>query len=453
MLKKSGSKWGLSLAKSTALNVRSVAAQLITAVIRDHQSLSALMEPAKLKVPSNERALLQELVYGTLRWQHKYAGLTRRLLKKQPKNKDHDLLSLIWLGLYQLEFMRIPEHAAVDETVKTCQKLRLGWAKGVLNGVLRNFIRQQDTIVSELSEAERCSVPDWLYEHVTQQWGKELASQVFNGWQAYPPFTLRVNLEEGITARDYAKKLSIDTIQTSFFENVPSALTLTPAIDVNDLPGFSCGTVSVQDGAAQLAAPLLVDGIKGRERPRILDACAAPGGKTAHLLQMVDAEVVALDVDPLRLKAVSQNLQRINKSAKLVAAEAQNLDSWWDGNGFDAILLDAPCSGTGVIRRHPDIKHLRRPEDIAKLAALQAELLAKLWITLKPGGQLLYVTCSLMQQENEQQIRQFVTTHKDASLEALQVPYAQVREPGWQILPGQSNLDGFYFARLRKADV
>lgn len=431
-----------------ALDTRVAAARIIAALLTQSQSLSRSLPDYGQQVAPRDKALLQELCFGTARWQPRLQLITEHLLDKPLKAKDADIHALLLLGLYQLCFTRIPDHAAINSCVEACKKLKKPWAARVLNGVLRNFQRRRATLEAELAgtEAYRFSHPDWFTDLVHQAWPGD--------WQAlleannqHPPMTLRVN-QKRISRDDYAAELTAAGIAFTATAHSPVGLTLTQPQAPEALPGFTQGEASVQDEAAQLAATLL-DLAPGQ---RVLDACCAPGGKTCHVLETEPnlASLTALDVDAQRLTSVQENLNRLGLEADLVAADAGQIDSWWDGVPFDRILLDAPCSATGVIRRHPDIKLLRRDTDIAKLAALQLQLLDAAWTTLAPGGLLVYATCSVLPQENEQVIAQFLDQNDAAEHRAIAAAWGKARPFGRQLFPQPGGHDGFYYACLHK---
>ncbi len=430
--------------KSLKGNPRAIAARIVAQVMVDGRSLSRALEtipPAAV----DDQPLIQEMCYGVMREYHRLSLIIAELLKKPLKEKDGDVQALLLLGLYQLMSMRVPDHAAVSETVAATAALKKPWARGMVNGVLRNFQRRQDELLAKVdgSEEGRWSHPQWLIDAVREAWPED--------WQALltannqrPPMTLRVNA--GTSAGDYLAELSKLEIDARGSAITASAIQLEQPQDVTLLPGFAGGRVSVQDEAAQQAAGLmaLADG------QRVLDVCAAPGGKTGHMLELAELEMVAVDVDVDRLQRVTENLQRLGKSAQCVVGDAREPEAWWDGQLFDRILLDAPCSATGVIRRHPDIKWLRQAEDIPALVELQAQILDAIWLLLKPGGMLLYATCSVLPQENARQIAAFLARQADAQHKALNVAWGQAAEFGCQVLTGTANMDGFYYACLEK---
>ncbi|MEN8215656.1 MAG: 16S rRNA (cytosine(967)-C(5))-methyltransferase RsmB [Pseudomonadota bacterium] len=423
------------------MDARSIATQILTQVIGHRHSLSDCLDThlSRLNDP-RDRALAQALCYGVLRWQPRLQALLQRLLRKPAK--DYDIQVLLLIGIYQQLYLRIPSHAAIAATVNVTRSLKKPWATGLVNAVLRNFQRQRDALLTTVDTniSVKLAHPPWLIKKLQQNWPSQWET-VAGANNAHPPLTLRVN------ARSMSRDTYLEQIAATPTPYTDCGITLEHAIDVQQIPGFTQGWVSVQDGAAQLAAPLL-DVPAGA---RVLDACAAPGGKTAHLLERYEiGTLLALDNQPARVQKLANTLQRLQLSAELRCADASQPDTWWDGQAFDRILLDVPCSGSGVIRRHPDIKYLRQYNDIATLAAQQARLLEALWPLLIPGGQLLYVTCSVFAEENYLQIQKFLATYADATETVLVADWGHALPYGRQILPGENNLDGFYYARLTK---
>ncbi|WP_417606128.1 16S rRNA (cytosine(967)-C(5))-methyltransferase RsmB [Oceanimonas baumannii] len=429
------------------MKTRAAAANIVHRVINQGQSLSALLPRYQQEVAPKDRALLQELCFGTLRWYSRLDAIAKQLLEKPLKGKYQPVHALLLVGLYQLLYTRIPAHAALAETVAACKRIKADPFKGLVNGVLRNVQRQQQELeakVDALPQLQQAH-PNWLMKRLQQAYPEQ--------WQAimaannrHPPMWIRVN--EGHHSRDqYMSLLADNGIEASPDPLAAQALRLARPADVSTLPGFAQGHCSVQDAAAQMAAQLL-DAQPGE---LVLDACAAPGGKTAHILERQPAlsQLVAIDMDADRLQRVDQNLERIGLTATVLQGDASRPENWWQGPPFDRILLDAPCSATGVIRRHPDIKWLRRPEDIAQLAALQSQILDTLWQQLKPGGMLLYATCSILPDENREQIKAFLARTPDAVHQPLHAGDT-VAQPGWQLLPGDDERDGFYYARIAK---
>jgi len=435
------------LAVKSNPTVRLAAVSVINRVATEGQSLSSLLPHAFKSLPPERRALAQELTYGTLRWWYRLDALLARLIDKPVRGKDSDIHCLLLLGLYQLEYMTIPPHAAVSETVEVTARLNKKWARGLVNAVLRRYQREREELSRKLSgdlEA-RYAHPDWLIDALKQGWPEQWQG-ILEANNQRPPMTLRC-ARNRLNRELYLQELEQSGIEAFATPHSVDAITLQHPQDVEGLPGFMQGRVSVQDGAAQLAATLLAP----QPGMRILDACAAPGGKTGHILELCrDIEVVALDVDERRLQRVADNLARLELKAELLCGDAAKPDSWWDRKPFDRILLDAPCSATGVIRRHPDIKLLRQATDIDSLVTLQATILNALWPLLKPGGMLVYSTCSILPQENNRQIQHFLAVVGDARERGLDVQWGTTVAAGRQILPGQDGMDGFYYACIEK---
>ncbi|WP_286234188.1 16S rRNA (cytosine(967)-C(5))-methyltransferase RsmB [Thalassotalea sediminis] len=423
-------------------NVRALAAKCCFAVVDKGRSLADELPNIQEHVDGKDKALLQEICYGVLRYLPELESYTRQLIEKPLTGKQRVAHFLILVGIYQLKYMRIPDHAAVAETVNGAKPLKQFHLKNLINGVLRNFQRQQLSIPATQPDAIKYNHPSWFI--------KKLQMGYPNTWQEIlsanmekPPMWLRVN-QKRTTVDEYQSRLLDNNIKIKHLDHFSKAICLTAPIDVNKLPGFFDGDVSIQDGAAQQAAALLA--VKPDEH--VLDCCAAPGGKTCHILEISpnNIDVTAIDIDQTRLDRVEENLQRLSLRATTVAGDASKSD-WWNGKLFDRILLDAPCSGTGVIRRHPDIKWLRKAPDIENLVKLQKQILKNVWSLLKPGGTLLYATCSILPEENKEQIQNFIATNEDAKL----IPLAQTKQDiGWQILPNEQAMDGFYYAKLEK---
>jgi 16S rRNA (cytosine967-C5)-methyltransferase len=430
------------------LATRAAAAEVIAKVLRG-QSLSALLPEYSSKIDEKDRPLLKELCFGSLRWYPQIAIILKGLIEKPLREKDLEIQGLVASGIYQLMHMRIAEHAIINETVSAVGNLNRPWAKGLVNAVLRNFQRQQQDILDKEAEnlVFQTAHPKWLLKKINDAWPSEIASQIIKANNQRAPMTLRVN-DLHTSREDYLSTLEDAGIVASATDYSAQGVLLETPRDVTELPGFSDGYISVQDEAAQLAAHLLLLG----SGQRVLDACCAPGGKTCHILESQPdlTSLLAIDLEPRRLVRVTENLERLGLEAELKAADANNLDSWWDGNAFDRILLDAPCSATGVIRRHPDIKILRKPADIDKLASIQTQILVSLWQTLKPGGILLYATCSVLPAENDQIIRAFITSQDDAQLMPIDAIWGIATDHGRQLFPLENGNDGFYYSRLKK---
>ena len=430
------------------MNPRLAAARALAAVLNGKASLGSSLPPLLDKVEPRDRSLAQDLAFGTARWQPRLQLLADKLLQKPFKAADRDVEALLLVGLYQLLHTRIPAHAALGETVACVDKLKKSSLKGLLNAVLRNAQREHEAIFAELERDPvlHTAHPRWLQKRLKADWPEQ--------WQAicaanneHPPLLLRVNRRHG--SRDsYLAELNQAGIDAAACLYSRDGIRLLTPCDVKTLPGFAEGRVSVQDEAAQLAADLL----DLASAQRVLDACAAPGGKTCHLLEAQPglAEVIALDLEPGRLARVQENLDRLQLEATLIAADGRDVVHWWDGKPFQRILLDAPCSATGVIRRHPDIKLTRQADDISALAQLQGELLDALWPTLEVGGVLLYATCSVLPQENSDTIGAFLARTPGARELDIAGPFGLKPAHGRQLLPQVDGHDGFYYAKLIK---
>jgi 16S rRNA (cytosine967-C5)-methyltransferase len=428
------------------MQARAAAARVLARVIRHGASLDSALPEILQKVSGDDRGLVSELSYGTLRWQPRLAALAKKLLHRPPRAKDSDIAALLLLGLYQLQHTRIPAHAAVTETVAGAGALGKRWASGMINASLRRYLRERETLDAMVDKDPACALahPPWLIDRLQEAW-PDTWTAVATANNTRAPMALRVNLIQG-TRSDYLDRLAANGHQAEPIAHTETGLTLAKPCDVSELPGFATGAVSVQDGAAQLAAPLLAPPAGGR----VLDACAAPGGKTAHLgeWQPQLGALLALDHAEARLARLRDNLARTGVEATVMAADAGDPSGWWNGETFDAVLLDAPCSGSGVIRRHPDIKLLRRASDLPQLAVNQARMLSALWPLVAPGGCLLYATCSVLPEENDLQISNFLAAHADAQEDEIAADWGHACRHGRQILPGEDTMDGFYYARL-----
>ncbi|WP_111979726.1 16S rRNA (cytosine(967)-C(5))-methyltransferase RsmB [Algibacillus agarilyticus] len=429
------------------LNNRAIAATLICQVLDKGVSLSDGMVKQTHALAPGDKGQIQDFVYSTLRQLPTFSFCLNQLTEQKLSKELNITRYLICLGMYQLTTDRVAAHAAIAETVEACRQLGFEKLTGLVNGVLRNFERQKESLLEKAKAAGlqvSSNHPQWLLSMLKKAYPKGFKKIVKANLQ-HPPFWLRVNTKVN-DASSFCQALDALEIPYQQDKKYENTLLLEQAVAVSKLPDFSIGSCAVQDKAAQQAA-LLLDAQPGE---RILDACAAPGGKTAHILSHTPdvKEVVALDVSDERLKRVTENLTRLQLNATVVTGDAAE-STWWDGALFDRILLDAPCSATGVIRRHPDIMYLRRETDIATLAALQNKILQQMWAMLKPGGTLVYATCSVLPAENKEQITAFLQQQPDAKL----IPIFNTetdQDPGWQILPGVQNMDGFYYAKLQK---
>ena len=417
-------------------NIQLAATQIVQQVLVDGRNLNQVLDESlrrKTVWTPAQRAALQDLSYGTLRFYGQLNSILDLLLHKHMT--DNRISYLLLVALYQLQYSKAAPHAVVDFAVRSADILNPK-IRGLVNAILRNFLRNQADLLAQaaLKPEGRYSHPQWWIDELNAQYG-ENAAAILEAGNQHPPMTLRVNQRRGTTA-DYLAKLSSSGIAARHIQ--PDALQLDKPVSVDKLPGFFDGLVSVQDAGAQYAARLL-DVSNGM---RVLDACAAPGGKTAHMLEMADVEMVALDKDEKRLLRVAENLQRLELSATLLVGDAANPADWWDGKPFERILADVPCSATGVVRRHPDIKWLRRKKDIASFAAQQSEILKSLWPLLAQDGKLLYATCSVFNQENQSVIDAFLAQNAAARQLVTEVPDGQ-------LLPTDQH-DGFFYALLQK---
>ncbi|MEP5567838.1 MAG: 16S rRNA (cytosine(967)-C(5))-methyltransferase RsmB [Halioglobus sp.] len=428
-----------------ALDTRAAAARVIAEVLAG-KSLNQALPPALEKVPPRDKGLLQQLCYGTLRQAPRLEALLSQLLDKPLRDKDRDVHSLLLCGLYQIEDTRIPDHAAVSATVAATRALKKPWAKGLSNAVLRRFLREREALAANVKGAALSAHPQWLFDEIAKQWPAQAAS-VIEANNAQPPMTLRINASRG-SRESYLTRLQDAGIEAHAGELSPQAIYLQAPRDVTELPGFEAGDVSVQDEAAQMAALLL----EAQPGERILDACAAPGGKSCHTLELQPelGELVAMDLDPLRLERVEQNLERLNLQAMVVAGDGANPPTSLSPDSFDRILVDAPCSASGVIRRHPDVKSLRREEDIASFAQQQQAILQGLWPLLKTGGRLLYATCSILDGENSATVNRFLVDTENAKRVQPELGWGEVASAGHQLLPTIDGPDGLFYALIEK---
>ncbi len=417
-------------------NIQLAATQIVQQVMEDGRNLNQVLDESlrrKSVWTPAQRAALQDLSYGTLRFYGQLNAVLDLLLHKHMT--DHRITYLLLVALYQLQYSKAAQHAVVDHAVRSADILNPK-IRGLVNAILRNFLRNQAGLLAEaaLQPEGRYSHPQWWIDELRAQYG-EGSVAILDAGNEHPPMTLRVNQRRGTTA-GYLAQLSEQGIAARLI--APDALQLDKPVSVDKLPGFFEGLVSVQDAGAQYAARLL----NAQDGMRVLDACAAPGGKTAHILELADVEMVALDKDEKRLQRVAENLQRLDLPATLLAGDAANTADWWDGKPFERILADVPCSATGVVRRHPDIKWLRRKKDIASFAAQQSDILQSLWKLLAKDGLLLYATCSIFFQENQDVIDLFLAKTPEARLLTTDLPEGQ-------LLPNDRH-DGFFYALLQK---
>jgi 16S rRNA (cytosine967-C5)-methyltransferase len=433
--------------------IRASAARIVATVLHEHRSLGDLL--AAEHDEGSARGLKRSLCYGTLRWHFRLAAILAALAMRPPDKLHPSLRALLEIGLYQLLSAETAEHAAVSETVSAARALGFERAAGFVNAVLRRFQRERDAILHAVDRdiALRTSYPRWLVEALRRDHGHERALAALQAGNAHPPLWLRVNRRRA-SVDSATQELHAAGFAVERHAFAPDAIKVTPPTDVHSLPGFADGRLSVQDAAAQLTVELLAP----RPGERILDACAAPGGKTSHVLERTDgaARVLALDVSDSRLQRVRENLSRLGLHADLEAAELTAFANAWAGEPFDRVLLDVPCSATGVIRRHPDIKVLRRARDIPALARKQADLLEACWRLVRSGGRLLYTSCSILAAENERVVEAWLARHPDASDQTPELTSDWPPRPagpgaGYQLMPGELDMDGFYYACLDKS--
>lgn len=439
--------------------IRARAARIVAQVVENGRSLDGVF-PAN-SGSAQERGLTRSLVYGTVRWHIRLVAVLSKLSARPVEELDPELRALILVGLFQLLHTDIASHAVVSETVEAARVLRQPKAAGFVNAILRRCQRESAEVLAaientnESSLSIRTSHPLWFVQSLANDWPDQHAA-ILDANNAHPPMWLRVNSRRS-TTDEYVRRLQAAGLVVHTSECAPHAIRLETPTDVRNLPDFAAGFVSVQDAAAQLAAPLLAP----RSGDRVLDACAAPGGKTCHLLEIAPhiREMTAVDISAARLRKVQENLTRLDLKATLLTGDACEPEDWWDGRPFDRILLDVPCSATGVIRRHPDIKMLRRASDIEELAMRQTELLARLWPLVAPGGRLLYASCSALRAENADIISDFLRQNGDArDVTAKQLAHclpssctlAPYPGPGHAIAAGEAQMDGFYYACLDK---
>lgn len=415
-------------------SARTQAAEMIVLVKRG-QSLTTVLQ----QNTHPEKSFIQALCFGVLRQIESLQWVLNQLLEKPLPKQAALIEALCLIGLYQLQDGHTAEHAAINETVKAVGETKQRSFKGLVNAILRRYQRERDTWSQALQlNNARFDCPSWLMNHYQKAWPKEWQS-ICLAQREKPPMTLRINVSK------QSREHFLEQVKGSA-GLVASCVILDQACDVRDLPGFNEAQVSVQDQSGQFIPSLLTL----KPGMRILDACSAPGSKLTHLFEMCpDADFTAIEIDEQRIHRLEENIARHHMSVKLIHADASDTASWWDKTPFDMILLDAPCSATGVIRRHPDIKLLRQPSDIAALQEMQLQLLSALWDTLKPGGQLLYTTCSVLPEENDAVIRTF-TQAQGLQPQALNLPIGRATAHGWQILPGEGQCDGFYYSIIAK---
>lgn len=435
-------------AQTTELSPRHAAAIALYSVTAG-QSLNQVIPALESRVHPDDRSFFRDMALGSCRWYYRLNAIAKMLLKNPFQEEDQDLHALLIIGLYQLLIQGKAPHAAVHATVDVCDEMGKGYAKAVINACLRRYGREYEALLPPLDEnpVTATSHPKWFVKMLSKAWPEQWQS-ILNANNERAPLCLRINRRQ-LSREDYLVLLAEAGIDAHAGRYSADAVYLEESCDVTSLPGFADGYFSVQDEAAQLAAQIL----NPQDNERVLDACAAPGGKTCHLLECADIRLLAADADDTRLQRVNENLQRLGLVADVVCADVSVPGDWWGEEKFDAILLDVPCSATGVIRRHPDIRMLRRREDIDALAGVQQQILEQAWSMLKPGGRLLYATCSVLPQENTLQIERFVDMHPEASEVSLDTEWGVACNAGRQLYPQNNSHDGFYYALLQKAAV
>ncbi|HET6912079.1 MAG TPA: 16S rRNA (cytosine(967)-C(5))-methyltransferase RsmB [Rhodanobacteraceae bacterium] len=428
-------------------DTRALAAQVLAAVALDGRSLRETLAPAQMQLADpRDRALLTAIANEGARAWPRYDAALDLLLDKPLRKREPLVHALLIVGLVQLAILQLPPHAAVAATVEAARTLRRPAFANLINAVLRRWLREREVLNARLDRdpVARTAHPRWLVEAIAHDWPQQ-AEPVLAANNAASPPMLRVNARR-TTREAMIAALQVQRVAASAHPFLCDALVLDEHADIARLPEFREGKLSVQDGAAQLAADLL----DVRNGMRVLDACAAPGGKACHLLERADIQLLALDREPQRVIRIRENLARLHLQCEARVGDAAEPTAWWDGKPFDRILLDAPCSATGVIRRHPDIKLHRRADDIPALAQQQRTLLDALWPLLQPGGRLLYATCSILRAENEHVIADFLGARADARELPIELPAGHAAGAGWQILPGDGGLDGMYYAAIGK---
>lgn len=435
----------MTIAVKKTLNTRAIACKVLEKVIQGKSFHPQLISSVSPNLTPQNLGFVAHLCFGVLRFYPRIEIWLKQLLRHDLKEQDLDVKMLLAIGLYQLFCSDTPQYAALNETVEATKQIKKMWAKALVNGVLRSALRAQEQLQNLPNMTAQTAHPEWLVKILQKAWPAQWQGICEANLQ-HPPFSLCVNKAK-VNRDAYLLLLKDKGIEASPLANCPDGVLIEKPCPVDALPGFQGGMVSVQDGAAQLAAYLL----DVKENHRVLDACAAPGGKTAHIMALSpSATVIAVEKEEQRCELLRATIKRVGGNATVVCSDANHPDTWWDKQPFDRILLDAPCSASGIIRRHPDIKLHRRANDIPLLVQQQKTLLEKLWPLLKPNGILLYATCSILPQENAQLIEQFLQTHPDGQEFPIMEDWGIAQIVGRQILPGAHGMDGFYYARLLK---
>jgi len=434
-------------------NARTLAARAVLAILSDEATLDAALERVLTGTPPTVRATVRSLTYGAVRGFYRYEAVLAKLLKQKPESIDGAPRALLSVALFELEDERSPAYAVVDAAVESARAMKLSKLTGLINAVLRRYLRERQTLDAELARSPivRHAFPDWMAQMLRADWPVRW-TQILAACDRQAPLWLRIHAQRGSDAA-YLERLQVANLPARADGRVPHAVVLDQPVDVDELPGFAQGDVSVQDlGAQCVAFPLAL-----APGQRVLDACAAPGGKTALIGEQQPglAALWAVELDSARVRRIESTLQRTGVQAKVICGDAARPEGWWDGKPFDRILVDAPCSALGVIRRHPDIRLRRRAADIERFAKTQGELLRAAFGMLAPGGRLVYSTCTVTRRENRDVVQSFLAATPEAGV----VPVQEWEGwPGWgegdgcgvQILPGEAGADGFYYAALTK---
>ena len=429
-------------------HTRSLAVLACDLVIHERKPLGDAIETVLTNkdLTPQDRGFIQTLSFGVVRWYWQLEDQLNPLLSKPIKNKERLVKYIILIGIFQIQHLKTPAHAAVSDTVECCQQLDKQWAKNLVNGCLRNYIRSQEKKPNLEKIPTHYAHPKWMIDSIGQAW-PEHKKAIFSANNQAAPLCIRVN-KKYCTRDEYLVLLDNEKLEAKKDPYSPIGIRLAHSLPVNLLPKFAQGWVSIQDTASQMIAQF----IEAKPKQRILDACAAPGGKTSLILESSADDVVmhALDINSSRNTKLNDTLHRLNLKANVIHGDASKPQEWWDGEFYQRILVDAPCSGLGVIRRHPDIKHLRQKNDLTELHQSQSSVLSACWNLLEPNGFLLYTTCSILPSENEQQIDRFLTNTPQAEAINIHHPSAIKLVHGVQSLPGISDMDGFYYCLLHK---
>lgn len=435
-------------ATSDAGSLRPVAevSETVMRVVDHNESLDILLQSSGPRKQGSE-SLFREMAYGTCRFYPRIDWFIGKLLERPLRKKDRVLHFLLAVGIYQIEYMKTPNYAVLNETVEAVANLGRNWARKLVNGVLRNYLRNRTHFeLSDIPLHQACAFPEFLFDRIKADWPEQYAT-ILSASNSRPPLTLRVNLQS-VSREQAMQAITEHAMPCVVTKDSPFGLHLLSPVHVQQIPGFCQGTVSVQDESAQLAVPEL----QPDENLNVLDACSAPGGKTSQILEQFpkSCQITAVDLNS-RCDLIHENLKRLKLNAHVVAGDLLNPRAWWNGNLYDRILLDVPCSGSGVIRRHPDIKYRRKPEDLDRFHQLQISLLESAWNLLRSGGIVLYVTCSIFKQENDHVIEAFMNLKRGGEILPISLIPGVTTRFGIQRVPGFQDGDGFYYCKIRKS--